>query len=206
MPQALKTMNAVVLAGGLSSRMEGMSKPLAQLGQRPLIEHVIQRVEPQVARTHISINGEAEQFQPFGHNLVFDENQPPRGPLEGVLSAMRFIRKENDNCRWLLVVTADSPFLPLDLAAQLKFAAESRNAQVAYISYGKDKHYLCSLWATELEEQISAYLNQAEGYSVRGLLKQLNAMEYEFKAETQNPFFNINTPTDLRKAQTLFDT
>ena len=46
---------AVILAGGLSSRM-GTNKSLVQLNQKNLIDHVFERISPQVNKVWINTN------------------------------------------------------------------------------------------------------------------------------------------------------
>lgn len=49
--------NAIILAGGRSSRMGVGSKALIRLGDKILLEHVIQRLQPQV--DDLAVNGDA---------------------------------------------------------------------------------------------------------------------------------------------------
>ncbi|MGB3249891.1 MAG: NTP transferase domain-containing protein, partial [Tabrizicola sp.] len=74
----------VILAGGEGRRMAGADKALVPLAGRPLIAHVLDRLEPQVERMLVSANGDAARFAGFGCPVVADA--APQGPLSGVLS------------------------------------------------------------------------------------------------------------------------
>jgi molybdenum cofactor guanylyltransferase len=52
----------VILAGGEGRRMGGVDKALVRLAGRPLIAHVLDRLEPQVDRVLISANGDPARF------------------------------------------------------------------------------------------------------------------------------------------------
>ena len=53
---------AVVLAGGLARRMGGGDKPLRMLGGRPLLDHVLARIAPQVPEVILNANGDPARF------------------------------------------------------------------------------------------------------------------------------------------------
>ena len=49
-----KTISAVILAGGQSRRMGGIDKGLIDLNGKPLVQHLIDRIAPQVDEVLIS--------------------------------------------------------------------------------------------------------------------------------------------------------
>ncbi len=50
----------LVLAGGLARRMGGIDKGLVDLGGKPMIEHVLAALRPQVGRLLINANRNLE--------------------------------------------------------------------------------------------------------------------------------------------------
>ena len=46
------------------------------------------------------------------------------GPLAGVLTGLDWARTHAPGCRWVASVPCDAPFLPRDLVARLRAAAE----------------------------------------------------------------------------------
>ena len=52
----------VVLAGGLSRRMGGGDKGMRELGGKPLMLHVIERLSAQASPLAINANGDASRF------------------------------------------------------------------------------------------------------------------------------------------------
>ena len=80
------TLPAVILAGGLSSRMGGGDKVLLELNGQPLLAHVIARLAPQVGPLAISANGDPARFARFGLPVLADSLPDFPGPLAGVLA------------------------------------------------------------------------------------------------------------------------
>ena len=77
---------AIVLAGGQSRRMGGGDKALLDLGGRPMVAHVIDRLG--VVPTAISANGDPDRFAAFGLPVLPDPIPGWLGPLSGVLAGM----------------------------------------------------------------------------------------------------------------------
>ena len=53
----------VILAGGRATRMGGGDKPSRQLAGRPMLAHVIERLEPQVSAIVLNANGDPRLFR-----------------------------------------------------------------------------------------------------------------------------------------------
>ena len=102
----------LVLAGGRGSRMGGQDKGLVEYQDKPLVEHVIARV--QARPIYISANRNQQQYQQYCDDVVGDEMPNYQGPLSGILSVM--LVKKHD---WYFVVPCDTPHLPDNLFQRL---------------------------------------------------------------------------------------
>ncbi|MGI9413323.1 MAG: NTP transferase domain-containing protein, partial [Hyphomicrobiales bacterium] len=80
----------VVLAGGLARRMGGGDKALLELGGRPILAHVIERLQPQVGPMVLNANGDPARFDDFGLPVVPDSVEGFAGPLAGVLAGLDY--------------------------------------------------------------------------------------------------------------------
>ncbi len=109
-------LSAAVLAGGASSRM-GRNKALLTLGGEPLIERVVQRLEP-LSDDLLVITNAPDPFPFLEGRVRFepDLTGPGQGPLAGIASALAAARHPR-----VLVVATDMPFLNVAL---LRFLAE----------------------------------------------------------------------------------
>ena len=83
----LPAVTAIVLCGGRATRLGGIEKPLADLGGRPLVAHVIARLEPMVDDIVLSVGGDPERYEEFGYRTVPDDD-PGQGPLAGIVSSL----------------------------------------------------------------------------------------------------------------------
>lgn len=62
----------VILAGGQGSRMGGQDKGLLMMQSKPLYQHVLQRLRPQVDIVLISANRNIDRYQLSGYQVVTD--------------------------------------------------------------------------------------------------------------------------------------
>ena len=188
----------VVLAGGLARRMGGGDKALLVLGGRLLLDHVVERLAPQVRALALSANGDAGRFARWGLPVLADAVAGYPGPLAGVLAAMRWAAGLGAEC--VLTVPADTPFLPRDLAARL-VAARAGAAVACAASRGR-VHPVVALWPVSLAAALEAALAAGTRRIDRWAEAQGLAVE-EFDAAGRDPFFNVNTPEDLAEAEAM---
>ena len=80
----------VLLAGGQSRRMGGGDKGLLQLDGKSMLQHVLERLAPQVSALVLNANGDPGRFAGLGLPVVADPIAGYVGPLVGVLAGMRW--------------------------------------------------------------------------------------------------------------------
>src|SRR4051812_46584242 len=76
----------LLLAGGLARRMGGGDKTVRLLGGRPILDHILDRVRPQVGALVLNANGDPARFAGYGLPVVPDVMPDYAGPLAGVLT------------------------------------------------------------------------------------------------------------------------
>ena len=89
-----KNITAVILAGGKGRRLEGQDKGLVVYQDKPLIQHVIERIQPQVANIVINANRNQEEYKRFGFPVISDEMSDFQGPLAGFSTAMKSVKTD----------------------------------------------------------------------------------------------------------------
>lgn len=192
------TIAAVVLAGGLATRLGGGDKPLQKIGGRALLDMVLERLSPQAAKIALSANGDSLRFAGYGIPVLPDEGTQA-GPLSGILAGLAWARQEG--CSHLLSVAGDTPFFPADLAARLADAIGESHGIAVAASAGR-RHPVFALWPAALEDDLRGFLATSATSSVAAFLDRHAAVTVSFPAtdiggESVDPFFNINTPDDL---------
>lgn len=173
----------VIIAGGKSSRM-GEDKLLLKLAGKPIIDHVIARLEPQVERLAINANDRPARFA--GYEVIGDI-RTTGSPLAGLHAALAWAQAHGFT--HVLTVSGDTPFLPADLAARLS------QHQVAIARSLDQDHYLIGLWPVEALAELGEDL-----FRVQDFARLAGAVSVAWPGD---PFFNINTPEDLRRAETI---
>ncbi|WP_417713288.1 molybdenum cofactor guanylyltransferase MobA [Pseudophaeobacter arcticus] len=203
----------VILAGGLATRMGGGDKGLLQIGGQSLLARVRDRLEPQVAALALNANGDAARFADLGLPVVADSIDGFAGPLAGVLAGLDWAAGQGADA--IVTAAADTPFFPTDLVARLVAASKGQTHPLVLAttprtgeelkSGGRSKvnrHPTFGLWPVALRDDLRAALKD-------GLRKvvlwtdQHGGREALFEATPFDPFFNVNTPADLTRAQEL---
>lgn len=179
----------VLLAGGQGRRMGGVDKGLQLLRGKPMAQHVIERFAPQVDELLINANQNIEQYQSLGYRVIPDAIGGFAGPLAGLHRGL-------SEAAHPLVVTApcDSPFLPLDLVAQLRAALDAKHAELAVAKTGDQPHPVFSLCKTSVLPSLTAFL-ESGGRKIDWWYSKLKVVEVPFADEAA--FRNINTREEL---------
>jgi molybdenum cofactor guanylyltransferase len=191
----------VLLAGGLSRRMGGGDKNLKRLGGRPVLEHVIERVRPQVTALALNANGDPARFAEYGLPVVADSIEGFAGPLAGVLAGLDWAAEAVPECGWLLSAPTDAPFLPADLVQALLLAAKA-GADLAVAASGGRAHPVAALWPVSLRHPLRAALESGVR-KVEDFTRDYRVATVQFPTEPIDPFFNLNRPEDLEQAEQL---
>jgi len=191
-----------ILAGGRGRRMTGIDKPFASLAGQPLIAHVIARLAPQTDSIVLNANADLARFEQFGLDVVADQIEGYRGPLAGIHTLMQAAQARGAS--HVLVVPADTPFLPKDLATRLSSSDLDDNTVRIACSYDRT-HPVVALWPVCLAAGLAKHLSTTDDLSMAAYLRSIPTAEIDFtQTGKSDPFFNINEPADLDQAERLF--
>lgn len=195
----------VLLAGGRSRRMGGGDKSLLELGGKPLLTHVIERLEPQVSGMVLNANGDPGRFAGFGLHVIADPVADNPGPLAGVLAGMIWAEVNDPAARWVATAACDTPFFPKDLVARLLEATGGRYPAVALAESEGRQHPVFGLWPTALADDLRQALESGTrkvlDWTDRHTTVTAAFDPVEIGGEMVDPFFNANRPEDLAWAE-----
>jgi len=186
---SIPKLNALVLAGGKSSRM-GEDKGQINYHGKEQREYLADLLKPLVDEVYLSAG--AHEFQsayPVIKDSFFD-----LGPYGGILSAFR----HDPNCAWLVVAT-DIPLLD---EASLRFLVKNRNSAKMASAFHNEKsgfpEPLITIWEPRAYKRLLHFLS--EGYSCpRKVL--INSEVEELAIPKQGILTNVNTPEDLEQVK-----
>lgn len=184
----------IVLAGGLSRRMGGQDKGLMTLNGKPMVQHVLDRLKPQVDSLIINTNRELKRYKQFGFPLLTDQFGHFDGPLAGIYSAM-----SQATTQYLLISPCDSPFITDNFVEQLYDACQNNNSLAAVAHDGIRIQPVFALIDTQLKDSLKQYLESGQRKLDRWY-QQNEAAIVDF-SDAKKMFLNINTLEELAKLE-----
>ena len=187
----------LILAGGRGMRMGGVDKGLQTLQGKPMILHVIQRLQPQVDRIMINANQNLDRYREFNFPVCADEKNDYAGPLAGMQAGL--IHCET---AYMLTAPCDTPMLPTDLVTQLATALEKSTADIAVANTKQHDRIQRQPVFCLMKKTVLTDLTAALERGVRKVdlwLAEKNVVDVVFDNETA--FANINTLEELNHIQ-----
>ena len=172
--------------------MGGVDKGLQLLQGRALMQHVIERLRPQVGDVLINANQNLERYAEFGCPVVPDRVGGFAGPLAGLDAGLHAT-----DAPLLVTVPCDSPFLPHDLVARLAAARGAIDADVAVARTGSQPHPVFALVCTRVRPHLADFLARGER-KIDRWYASLSVVEVAFDDEA-DAFTNINTRAELEQ-------
>ncbi len=191
---------AVILAGGQARRMGGGDKTLIDLGGKPILEHILDRLIPQCEHVMLNANGDLERFKAFGYPVVADPIDGFLGPLAGILAGLDAVAIRYPEKTHLLSLAGDTPFIPHNLIDQMCTHASLSNI-VCAVSQGR-RHPVFGLWPVSIRSELRDQLINHDVRKIDSFTADYEVALCPFDG-VPDPFFNINTDEDIDKASRI---
>ena len=212
----------LILAGGRSTRFNHVDKGLYKINGKPMVQYVIERLQPQVKGISISCNNnQATYLDIVKHShcsnnfsasaACFSDSRlgQNKGPLAGIYE---FLSDLNDNINLeqhqhhnlVMICSCDMPLIPEDIVTTLHSALNNKQTNAAYVVQGEQKHFLlCLVHAAPALQVLQLMLNKPKQYelrsfSVKNWLTLLAATEVELPHHNEI-LVNINTQADISR-------
>lgn len=186
----------LILAGGRARRMGGDDKGLLSLNGRPMVEHVLRALRPQVREILINANRNLQAYAAFDCRVLSDTETGYLGPLAGMLSGMLAALTP-----FLVSAPCDSPLVPPDLVARLHGGLTAANARIAVAHDGERLQPVFALLDVTLRDDLQAFLASGERKIDRWFARHACA-QVDFSDQLQ-AFRNVNTPEDRQALEGL---
>ena len=178
--------------------MGGGDKGLVELRGKPLIEHVLAALSPQVDTIIINANRNRDRYAAYGHPVVADSREGFQGPLAGRLSCL-----EEAETEFMVTVPCDSPLLPDDLVARLFRQLSEEQAEISVAHNGDRMQPVFALMPANLASSMRAFLDGGERKIDRWFEGHRLALT-DFSDEPEC-FRNINNPAELAQMEAQLD-
>mgnify|MGYP001010922752 FL=1 len=193
----------IILAGGKSSRF-GEDKSNIRLGNKTLLDHTIDKIEKEFSEVIIISNNKNYNFKNKKIYTVKDCIEGQLGPLVGILTAMKWVKENKKNYRWIASFPCDTPFFDTKLISKLKSKTKETSKKLIFLNSDKKRHNIFGLWSMDLietlEKDIKNNFRKVEIWADKVGYESININTEKF-----DKFLNINTKEDFEKAKKNID-
>ena len=174
--------------------MGGQDKGWVPWQGQALVQHVIERLAPQVDRILINCNRNQARYAALGYPVVSDKYANFQGPLAGVAALLAHTTTD-----WLAIAPCDGPLLPLDLVSKLHAAACESNASIAVAQSPEHIQPMYALIHSNLASSLEAFLCLGQRKPMQWYQQQaLVCVKFDSAENAQvDAFFNINRLAQL---------
>ena len=190
----------VVLAGGKSQRF-GQDKSQVKLNGKILIDYILSEIINEFKESLIVTN-ESINFMKSDKISLIKDFKEGLGPLGGILSSMKWIKKNNKEYNWISTFPSDTPFFT---KKELKIFYENikiSENKLFFIKNKETRHNIFGLWSVDLMDQLESDLLKGER-KVELWANSIGVSTVDINYKNINPFFNINTKEDLKEATNI---
>ena len=187
-----------VLAGGKSQRF-GEDKSQVKLGDKLLIDYILSEVIEEFKEILVVSNSLID-FRKSEKITVIEDIKKNLGPLGGVLTAMKWIKDNNKDYKWISTFPADTPFFKHSILQKFLQDIQLSESKLFFIKSNNTRHNIFGLWSIDLMDKLEEDLNKGER-KVELWANSIGVKTINIEFQNEDPFFNINTKEDLEKAK-----
>lgn len=187
------SITAIILAGGMSSRMK-CEKAFLKLGSKTIIEELISRLEKRFSKIIIIAN-DTKEYMKFGIKVVSDI-LPEKGPLGAIFTAL-----VKSDSFYNFVFACDMPFINQDL---VKFMLEGiYDYDVVIPEHNEQLEPLYAIYSKNcikpIEKELHGNNLKITSFLQYVKVRRITAKETARFDSDNFSFININTPDDYRR-------
>ena len=191
--------SGVILAGGDSSRFNGIIKSKIVINGRTIISRIIDTLD-ELFDEIIIVTNRPEEFTEYSSCKIIGDCIFNKGPLGGIHAALKMTDKEA-----LFVVAGDMPLIDKDyIARQVDFYMKN----VCEVLIPMVNNYiepLHGIYKKTIIPVLEEYLKRENDYAIRDFFKVADTryLEFEDSDKSKKAFTNINSPSDIIKVKNL---
>ena len=192
---------AVVLAGGKSKRF-GRDKSQVKLGNKILIDYILTEIID-FYKDILIVTNEPIKFLDSNKISIVNDIKKGLGPLGGIFSAMKWVRDNKKDYKWISTFPIDTPFFKKKHLIKFYKEINLEKSNLFFMKSKNKRHNIFGLWSLELYEKLESALNRGDR-KVELWANEIGVKTIDFEHENnKDPFFNINTEEELEIAKKL---
>ena len=191
---SMKGTTGIILAGGLSRRLDYKNKALLKIGGRSIIERIINALS-EVTADILLITNSPDEFKHL-EIPMFGDIIPGAGSLGGIYTGLKVSETYHH-----LIVACDMPFIRPPL---LTFLIQQSKGYDVVIPVTPDGHHpTCAIYSRDCIKPIEAQIRSGN-LKISDFFRGVKTKRLDFNTlhdqYDQIMFFNINTKEDYLKA------
>ena len=190
----------VVLAGGKSKRF-GEDKNKVKLGEKTLLDHVLYKISNKFDEILI-VSSQSLEIKKIKNVTLIPDCYDDFGPLAGVLSSMKWIKENKKDYQWIATFPVDTPFFKRQILKDFIQNINFNESDLFFIKSNNTRHNIFGLWSIKLLDLLEKDLNNGQR-KVELWANNIGVKIINMEFSNNNPFFNINTKEDLKKAEEI---
>ena len=192
----------VVLAGGKSQRF-GEDKTQVKLNNKILIDYILSEIIDQFNEILIISNNQIK----FKHSTkisIIKDIIEGLGPLGGILTAMKWIKNNKKDYKWISTFPSDTPFFTKNELKIFYEKIDIKKNKLFFIKNKNTRHNIFGLWSMDLLGKLESDIQKGER-KVELWADSVDVKIINVDYKEKDPFFNINTKEDLEKAYKMIE-
>lgn len=187
----------VVLAGGKSQRF-GEDKSQVKLGDKILIDYILSEIIDEFNEVLV-VSNNSINFRKSKKISLIQDFKKDLGPLGGVLTAMKWVKDNNKDYQWISTFPVDTPFFKNQILKDFLKNINQEEDKLFFIKSNNTRHNIFGIWSIDLIDKLEEDLIRGER-KVEFWANSVGVKNIEMEFDNKDPFFNINTKEDLKKA------
>jgi molybdopterin-guanine dinucleotide biosynthesis protein A len=187
----------VVLAGGKSQRF-GEDKSQVKLGDKILIDYILSEIIDEFNEVLV-VSNNSINFRKSKKISLIQDFKKDLGPLGGVLTAMKWVKDNNKDYQWISTFPVDTPFFENQILKDFLKNINQEEDKLFFIKSNNTRHNIFGIWSIDLIDKLEEDLARGER-KVEFWANSVGVKNIEMEFDNKDPFFNINTKEDLKKA------
>ena len=133
---------------------------------------------------------------------IIEDFEKGLGPLGGVLSAMKWIKENQKDFKWIATFPVDTPFFKRQILKDFIQNINFNESDLFFIKSNNTRHNIFGLWSMNLLDKLEKDLKNGER-KVELWANNTGVKIINMEFSNNDPFFNINTKEDLKKAEEI---
>ena len=159
-----------------------------KLGDKTLLEHVLSKISKKFRETLI-VSSHNQEIKKLKNVTIIPDCVDDFGPLAGVLSSMKWVKKNQKDYKWVATFPSDTPFFETSIVEEYKKRININDSLLYFVKSNNKRHNIFGLWSIDLLETLEDDLINNNFRKVEEWANKIGVKTIDIKIKTFDPFF-----------------